>query len=600
MKKKYVVLINLIIFFLKVNGQYIQSNKILYEVNNYFPGSFGNGMTFAFDEYGKAYFAIREKECFFCQIEGYYGYYNPYDNLKLVKTYGDPGYLHKIFPSHLTNAYAINTNLGFFKLTKSSNLTFLNIAWNKPIDNPFFVYYTYADEDYLSNVYVLKTDSIKKYDSTGVLLWQHAGGGNIIKVDKANNYYVASALLAKYDSSGSFIWSANYNASGMLIAESGNVLLNTNGVTKIDSSGGLIFQNNTVQADYIAMDKNENIYYTTGNTVSKMDSAGSQVLWTTSLGNDVIIKDIGVDSLFNVYIMCDETNQPFGFVPPNYFFEDDSILGASYYLFLVKINSTLLTDSVITQSVSPHSVCTGSTINISYRCFLQQFPAAGFQVELSDNLGSFSNPYILDTISGSQHSVTIPNSIPTGIGYRLRLIPLGNNSSIIIPNQNGSFIIINSTSPVVINTLPDTICISSALLVLSAQPLGGVFSGTGVNGNTFNPGLAGLGMHTITYKVCNDSTSILIWVDVCSGFSDLSTDIFTISPNPVQDELVIKGRLNYLPVRIKIYDLTGRLLSDNKIDSEEERINIKSLQQGIYYVKLIMNGEECVKRIMKY
>ena len=54
--------------------------------------------------------------------------------------------------------------------------------------------------------------------------------------------------------------------------------------------------------------------------------------------------------------------------------------------------------------------------------------------------------------------------------------------------------------PVVSFTLQAGICIDDTPVTLSASPVGGTFSGTGVvSGNTFDPAVATSGMHTITY-----------------------------------------------------------------------------------------------------
>jgi hypothetical protein len=61
-------------------------------------------------------------------------------------------------------------------------------------------------------------------------------------------------------------------------------------------------------------------------------------------------------------------------------------------------------------------------------------------------------------------------------------------------------------------------CPSSSPVVLSGgSPSGGVYTGTGVSGNTFDPSLAGVGVHTITYSYtdnnsCSNSAAINVTV----------------------------------------------------------------------------------------
>lgn len=49
----------------------------------------------------------------------------------------------------------------------------------------------------------------------------------------------------------------------------------------------------------------------------------------------------------------------------------------------------------------------------------------------------------------------------------------------------------------------DTLCIQSASVKLTAHDGGGIWSGKGVSGNTFIPGVAGAGVHTIRYSITN-------------------------------------------------------------------------------------------------
>lgn len=66
-------------------------------------------------------------------------------------------------------------------------------------------------------------------------------------------------------------------------------------------------------------------------------------------------------------------------------------------------------------------------------------------------------------------------------------------------------------------------CSNGGPVTLSANFPGGTFSGPGVSGNTFNPSVAGVGTHTITYTVCSVIATLSVTVsappsnDLCSG-----------------------------------------------------------------------------------
>lgn len=58
------------------------------------------------------------------------------------------------------------------------------------------------------------------------------------------------------------------------------------------------------------------------------------------------------------------------------------------------------------------------------------------------------------------------------------------------------------------------VCEDAGIVVLSATPAGGVFTGIAVNGNTFDQLLAGVGTHTITYTISNQGCTHLRTAEV--------------------------------------------------------------------------------------
>jgi len=60
--------------------------------------------------------------------------------------------------------------------------------------------------------------------------------------------------------------------------------------------------------------------------------------------------------------------------------------------------------------------------------------------------------------------------------------------------------------------LISSFCITDPSYTLSANIVGGIFSGNGVVGNDFDPSIAGVGTHIITYSLngCSVTTSIVV------------------------------------------------------------------------------------------
>jgi hypothetical protein len=93
-------------------------------------------------------------------------------------------------------------------------------------------------------------------------------------------------------------------------------------------------------------------------------------------------------------------------------------------------------------------------------------------------------------------------------------------------------------SPTVSLVAFSDICINAGVQSLGGgTPIGGTFSGTGVNGGTFNPNVAGVGTHSITYSFtnangCTDSASASITINplptvTLSAFADVCIDAGT-------------------------------------------------------------------------
>jgi len=82
----------------------------------------------------------------------------------------------------------------------------------------------------------------------------------------------------------------------------------------------------------------------------------------------------------------------------------------------------------------------------------------------------------------------------------------------------------NAQTNITVNPLPvlnianvGALCVDASPVTINATPAGGVLTGPGVSGNTFNPALAGVGTHTLSYSYtdangCSNTTSNQITV----------------------------------------------------------------------------------------
>jgi PKD repeat protein len=97
----------------------------------------------------------------------------------------------------------------------------------------------------------------------------------------------------------------------------------------------------------------------------------------------------------------------------------------------------------------------------------------------------------------------------------------------------------------------DTLCVNGPIVLLTAHDLGGIWSGEGVTGNTFDPSIAGAGDHVISYNIINQD---------CKA-SDTTT--ITVMPIPVIDiERVGLQFINSPPVTLHATPEGGNFSGD--------------------------------------
>lgn len=142
------------------------------------------------------------------------------------------------------------------------------------------------------------------------------------------------------------------------------------------------------------------------------------------------------------------------------------------------------------------------------------------------------------------------------------------------------------------------------------QPVGGTYSGIGVDSTRFDATVAGVGTHTITYTYnfdggCKVSTTQTITVTTCTGLpeSKLASQLI-LYPNPTQAEIRVA-----LPLP-KATSLTLRL-SDTKGQQVYERhfgkmqgdfkhmIDLSARPKGIYLLQLVLNDGVITRRVLK-
>ena len=171
----------------------------------------------------------------------------------------------------------------------------------------------------------------------------------------------------------------------------------------------------------------------------------------------------------------------------------------------------------------------------------------------------------------------------------------------IATDSNGNSSQTGFTLEIIDETKPEIACPANIKLYISdppeatpvelpeASPPGGQYVGTGVEGNTFYPHLAGIGTHTITYTFvnpgsgCSYNCSFEIELIVATGIKQIG-NAFIIYPNPSKGIFTIEGN-GEEPVGIHVIDMIGKEVMHFETMLPAQ-LNMVNQPKGIYFIRL--------------
>ena len=236
-----------------------------------------------------------------------------------------------------------------------------------------------------------------------------------------------------------------------------------------------------------------------------------------------------------------------------------------------------------------------------------------YQVVVEDNLGCVSrsplHPVVIYSdplVNAGSNELICPNIELTLIATGTAVSYIWNNNVIngeaFMPD-GGTYIVVGTNSsgcsatdsleveflsvlPVTYNELVTSIGVNqTAFNVTPGDPLDGVYSGEGIIGTSFHPGLAGIGIHAIAYSytdgngcVSSDTSYIEVYDDL--GIQGESSEFWKVYPNPFNSSIHIE--MNQ-PALISLIDMMGR-----EVYSQEAytslTIDLKYLENGVYNI----------------
>jgi uncharacterized repeat protein (TIGR01451 family) len=267
---------------------------------------------------------------------------------------------------------------------------------------------------------------------------------------------------------------------------------------------------------------------------------------------------------------------------------------------VINSNAATLTVSVpvsITASPASVAVCEGTSHTFSVGT---TGSVLSYQWQFSTDGGTTYTNISAATAA----SYIVPGTMIAQNGYRFRCIVTGSCGPV---TSAAAILTVNPLPVFTLGSIPSVVCISDGAVALSASVAGGVWSGAGVQGSSFNPAVAGLGAKTITYTVttagCSTAISTTIQVNECADRHKILTDFQAvfIYPNPNKGQFNIRMNTDlYKNLGLKVYASDGRLISSHSFNGlgfgSVIPIDLSSVPSGAYHLYLYNEELGFIKR----
>ena len=195
----------------------------------------------------------------------------------------------------------------------------------------------------------------------------------------------------------------------------------------------------------------------------------------------------------------------------------------------------------------------------------------------------------VNLVSGSPSGGTYSGTGVSGGMFDPLVAGLGTHSiDYTITSANGcsntatETITVLSAPTVTFAALNDVCTADAAFALTGGSPAGGTYSGTGITGGVFDPSVAGVGTHTITYSYtdgngCDGTATQTITVDNCASLLSLEESSLVIYPNPVKESFTIKSDDKLQEV--SLIDAAGRVI---KKYAPSATYSIDGVAPGVY------------------
>ncbi len=134
------------------------------------------------------------------------------------------------------------------------------------------------------------------------------------------------------------------------------------------------------------------------------------------------------------------------------------------------------------------------------------------------------------------------------------------------------------------------LCVNASPITLTpGTPSGGVYSGSGVTGNSFNPTTAGVGNKNVIYAVTDSAgcvgrdTSVIV-VDPCAGVAEVKEIGLQLYPNPSNGVFNVKFAKQV--DEMTITDAFGKVIETIIPSGQQLQLDLSKEVSGVYFINV--------------
>jgi len=264
----------------------------------------------------------------------------------------------------------------------------------------------------------------------------------------------------------------------------------------------------------------------------------------------------------------------------------------------VKIEGTAGTFASVSASApNPDHYCanTQSSVTVNFTASGTINVGNTYTAELSNASGSFASPTTIGTLTSSSTGTltingTIPNYIPAGSGYRIRV---NSSDPVSTGTDNGVNLVVNTlpTISILANPLDGNICNGESASLLANGGTSYFWTPSGTLSNP-NAAVTSATPSTTTVYVatgtdangCTNTASFTVTVNSCADISETDQLNFGIYPNPTSAMISIAVDPTVTVSGVDLMDLSGRII--RSYSEIPDQLNLSELSTGTYMIRV--------------